>query len=78
MCPPKVGPLSSSFVTHSGTANATVAVNVVNPALTTGDKYQVTFHDEMYSLGGNGVWTDVTAASKKLAKIKESYRVILN
>ena len=67
----KVGPLSSSFVTHSGTANATVAVNVVNPALTTGDKYQVTFHDEMYSLGGNGVWTDVTAASKKLAKIKD-------
>jgi hypothetical protein len=64
-----VGPLSS--VTHSGTANATVSVNVVNPALTTGDKYQVSFHDEMYSLGANGVWTDVTAASKKLAKIKD-------
>ena len=66
-----VGPLPSSNVVHSGTANASVVVNVVNPPQITGDKYQVTFHNEMYSLGSSGTWTDITAASKKLAKIKD-------
>jgi hypothetical protein len=66
-----LGPLSSSNITHSGTADATVSVKVVNPSLTTGDKYQVSFHNELYSLGSNGIWTDITAASKKLAKVKD-------
>ena len=66
-----VGPLADSTVAHTGTADASVAVNVVNPALTTGDKYQVSFHNELYSLGANGAWTDVTSASKKLGKVKD-------
>lgn len=53
-----------SNVTHAGLSTGSVNVNVVDPAAVTGDQYQVVFHNETYSLGSNGVWTDVTAASK--------------
>jgi hypothetical protein len=66
-----LGPLADSTVSHTGTADATVAVDVVNPAITTGDKYQVTFHNELYTLGATGIWTDVTPPSKKLKKVKD-------
>lgn len=52
-----------SDVIHNGTANATASVNVVDPYQVTGDQYKVSFHNETYSLGSNGVWTDVTAAA---------------
>jgi hypothetical protein len=61
-----LGPMSN--VTHTGTANASVKVTVVNPNDVTGDQYKVSFHNEAYSLGSDGKWTDITAASKKLNK----------
>lgn len=60
-----------SNITHSGTADASLGVTVVNPALVTGDQYQVQFHDEKYSLGSDGKWTDITAASKKMGKVTD-------
>ncbi len=54
-----------SKVVHTGTSNGAVTVNVVNPPLVTGDQYQVSFHAEQYSLGSNGVWTDVTPPAAK-------------
>ncbi len=69
--PPSLGPISSSNVVHSGGAGAKVSVKVVNPSAVTGDKYQVSFHNETYSLGADAKWTDVTAASKKMAKAKD-------
>ncbi len=53
-----------SNIQHGGTADASLGVTVVNPSLITGDQYQVSFHDEKYSLGSDGKWTDITAASK--------------
>jgi hypothetical protein len=67
---PSQGTLSSN-VQHTGTANASVNVQVVNPSALTGDQYKITLHNEMYSLGASGQWTDITAASKKLAKAKD-------
>jgi hypothetical protein len=67
----KQGAFSSSNINHSGTANATVDVKVIDPLAVTGHQYQVGFHNETYSLGGDGVWTDVTAAGKKLHKTKD-------
>ncbi len=54
-----------SNVIHSGTANANVSVKVVNPNDVTGDKYQVSFHNELYSLGSDAVWKDITPPSKR-------------
>lgn len=65
------GLVSNPNVTHVGTADASVALTVVNPNILTGDKYQVTFHNELYSLGSDGIWNDVTPASKKLGKVKD-------
>jgi hypothetical protein len=61
-----LGPIS--IVNHTGTADASVGINVVNPTATTGHQYQVSFHDEKYTLGSNGVWTDITTPSSRLAK----------
>ncbi len=66
-----LGDLSASQVEHSGTANASANVKVVNPSQTTGDQYQISFHNEVYSLGQDGQWIDVTEAGKKLAKSKD-------
>ncbi len=66
-----LGDLSASQVEHSGTANASANVKVVNPSQTTGDQYQISFHSETYSLGQDGQWIDVTEAGKKLAKSKD-------
>jgi hypothetical protein len=55
---------SYSNVTHVGTSDGAVSVNVVDPSLVTGNQYQVSFHNETYSLGADDQWTDVTAASK--------------
>ncbi len=60
-----------SNVIHNGTADATVDVNVVNPNNATGDKYQVSFHNEIYSLGSNAVWKDVTPPSKRMGKVTD-------
>ena len=64
-----VGSLSN--ITHTGTADATVGVKVLDPNDVTGDQYQVSFHDEMYRLDSTGTWTDITAATKKLKKVKD-------
>jgi hypothetical protein len=63
-----LGDFSSSKVIHSGLSNASVNVKVVDPLLLTGHTYKVVFHPETYSLDSSGVWTDVTAVSKKLRK----------
>ena len=63
-----VGNFSNENVSHSGSANASIDLNVVDPSKIKGHQYQVSFHNETYSLGSNGKWTDITAASKKLHK----------
>ncbi len=69
------GDISASSVKHSGTANASVSVNVVDPTKVTGDQYQISFHQEKYALGldknGNPVWTDITSPSKNLGKVTD-------
>ena len=59
-------------VTHpAGQSDAKVNVTIVDPSKLTGDQYNVSFHDEEYSLGSSGVWNDVTppiTKSKRLAK----------
>ncbi len=62
---------SNTTVEHSGLADATVSVKVIDPLKVTGHQYQITFHNEMYSLGSDGKWTDITAMGKKLRKIKD-------
>jgi hypothetical protein len=54
-----------SDVTHTGTADASLTVNVMDPYKITGHQYKVDFHPELFALGGNGVWVDVTPPSKK-------------
>ena len=73
LAPGVTAPSTGAFsnVVHAGTADAKVNVNVVNPPLVTGDKYQVSFHNEIYGVGASGIWNDVTppaAKSRKLAK----------
>jgi hypothetical protein len=64
-------PGAYSQIQHTGSANATLSLSVVDPTKVTGDKYQITIHNETYSLGQNGTWTDVTAASKKGSKVAD-------
>ena len=67
---PNTGAFSN--VIHTGTADATVGVNVVNPTLVTGDQYQVAFHNELYAVGADGIWNDITpppTKSRKLGKV---------
>ncbi len=64
--PTKAGAFSN--ITHTGVSDGSVAVNVIDPTIVTGDQYQVVFHNETYSLGSDGVWTDITAASKAKRK----------
>ena len=66
------GNVPATNVTHSsGLADATLGVKVIDPSKITGDQYQVSFHNELYTLGQDGNWTDITAASKKLHKTKD-------
>ena len=59
-------------VTHpAGQSDAAVNVTIVDPSKLTGNQYKVSFHDERYTLGSSGTWTDITsplAKSKRLAK----------
>ncbi len=69
---PDIGDLSTSNIQHSaGSANASVDVKIVTPSQLTGDKYQLSFHTETYTLGSDATWTDITAASKKMRKVKD-------
>jgi len=43
-------------VTHTGTANASVSVTVVNPNELTGDSYEVSFNEQLYYLDLEGNW----------------------
>jgi len=43
-------------VTHTGTANASVSVTVVNPSELTGDSYEVGFNEQLYYLDLEGNW----------------------
>ena len=45
-------------VTHTGTANASVSVTVVNPNELTGDSYELSFNEQLYWLDLNGNWHD--------------------
>jgi FlgD Ig-like domain len=54
------------LATHTtGVADATVTIAVGDPSKLTGHQYQVSFHDEVYSLGSSGVWMDVTQPLNK-------------
>ncbi len=55
---------SFSNVTHTGIADASTNVTVVDPFSVTGHQYQVYFHNEVYTLGSDGKWVDQTALSK--------------
>ena len=59
-------------IVHTGTADAKINVNVVNPPLVTGDQYKVSFHDEQYTLGSSGVWTDITPPVAKRKGLNKS------
>jgi len=43
-------------VTHIGTADASMTVNVVDPTKITGDDYQVFFNKQLFFLDASGVW----------------------
>ena len=47
---------SAVTVTHSGTANASVSVDVVAPDALTGDSYRVSFSEQAYYLDLDGNW----------------------
>ncbi len=68
---PEIGNVSSKLVQHIGTADASVNVQVIDPSKVTGNQYQISFHNETYSLGSDGKWTDVTAASKRMGKVRD-------
>ena len=53
-------------VTHTGTANASVEVTVVNPSDLTGGSYEVNFSEQAYELGLDGEWSAVGGAGKVL------------
>ena len=48
-------------VTHSGTANASVAVNVINPDELKSESYKVTFDTQEFYRDLDGTWKKVTA-----------------
>jgi hypothetical protein len=45
-------------VTHTGTANASASVTVVNPSELTGDSYEIGFNEQIYWLDLAGNWHD--------------------
>jgi len=45
-------------VTHTGTANASASVTVVNPSELTGDSYEIGFNEQLYWLDLAGNWHD--------------------
>jgi len=45
-------------VTHTGTANASASVTVVNPSELTGDSYELGFNEQLYWLDLAGNWHD--------------------
>ena len=51
-------------VTHNGTANASVTVDVVNPSQLTGDSYRVDFTEVAYYVGADGNWTTTNPAGR--------------
>lgn len=65
------GDMPSGNVTHTGTADASIGVKVISPDNVTGHKYEISFHNEMYSLGSDAKWTDVTTPLGKLGKISD-------
>ena len=76
LAPGTTSPSAGTFsnVTHAGTADASVNLTVVDPPLVTGDKYQVSFHNEIYSVGSDGIWNDVTppgSKSKRLGRLAD-------
>jgi hypothetical protein len=64
------GPIPASDISHTGTANASIDVSVINPDSVTGHQYEVSFHNEMYSLGADGKWVDITPP-KKIGKVTD-------
>jgi hypothetical protein len=50
------GELAENNIVHSGTANASVEVTVVDPTQLTGHQYEVFFNQQHYYLGADNVW----------------------
>ncbi len=69
------GDFNSTNIVHTGTADASASVKIIDPTIVTGDKYQVSFHKEKYTLtldkNGNPVWNDITPPAKRLAKVTD-------
>ena len=59
-------------VTHSGTANASVEVKVVNPSHLTGDSYNVSFSEQAYWIGADGAWTTNDPNAAKVGDVSPS------
>ncbi len=59
-------------VTHNaGQSDAGINVIVDDPSKITNHQYRIDFHDELFVLGSNGVWTDITSASKRMGKVSD-------
>lgn len=54
---------SDIVATQTGTANASISVNVINPEGLTGDEYEVYFTEQVYELNLNGTWSEVAESS---------------
>ena len=55
-------------ITHSGTADASLDVKVIDPSKITGHQYQVYFTTQTYKLSADHTWTKVEGGGKKLHK----------
>ncbi len=58
----------SSAIHTSGSADCNVEIAIADPSKITDHQYQVSFHDEKYTLGSDGIWSDITAQRKSIMK----------
>ena len=54
-----------------GQSDAKITATVIDATKLTGHQYSVSFHDEKYIMGPNGMWTDITSPNKKLGKVSD-------
>ena len=55
-------------ITHTGTADASLDVKVIDPSKITGHQYEVFFTTQTYKLSSDHTWTKVEGGGKKLHK----------
>ena len=54
-----------------GQSDAKITATVIDATKLTGHQYSVSFHDEKYIMGSNGMWIDITSPNKKLGKVSD-------